>query len=241
MLHYLHERHRQPPEDVDQRVRSLLRHLATEYTGAGGATAQQGAGREDTGRYTVYGLADDITLYWRYQVIRLWELAAEDLLQLEQPALAALVGLTRLSRIEEALPRVLHSIRSVPDRIERQRLLTALVTLLPTEEVTQMVEKLLEDSEALLLDTPYLRRMRELGRQEGVQIGREEGLQTVRAAILEGAAHKFDPTLSDYRQLQHHLEQIHQLDGLQQILLTLLDAPDIGVMLQLAEKIAGAA
>ena len=44
-----------------------------------------------------------------------------------------------------------------------------------------MAEKLLEESESLLIDTPYLRRMRELGReegiQEGVQIGREEGIQ----------------------------------------------------------------
>ncbi|MBL1131069.1 MAG: hypothetical protein D8M54_21575, partial [Chloroflexi bacterium] len=42
----------------------------------------------------------------------------------------------------------------------RQRLLTAMVSLLPTEEVTQMVERLLEESETLLLDTPYLRQMR---------------------------------------------------------------------------------
>ena len=204
---------------------------------------------------------------WQYQVIRLWEISADSLLQLEQPALAALVGLTRLQQPQEELPRALRAIRSVPDAIERQRLLTALVTLLPTEEVTQMIEKLLEESETLLLDTPYLRRIRELGREEGlqtgvqigreegvqigreegVQIGREEGVQTgvqigreegLRQAILEGVVRKFDPPTTDYRQLMQHLEQIHQPDVLQQILLALLDAPEMATMLRLAEETA---
>jgi predicted transposase YdaD len=112
-------------------------------------------------------------------------MTAENLLQLEQPALTALIGLTRLQRPEAELPQALTRIRSVADIEQRQRLLTAMVSLLPTEEVIQMAEKLLEESESLLIDTPYLRRMRELGReegreegiQEGVQIGREEGIQ----------------------------------------------------------------
>lgn len=102
-----------------------------------------------------------------------------------------------------------------------------------------MIEKLLEESETLLLDTPYLRRIRELGREEGlqtgVQIGREEGL---RQAILEGVVRKFDPPTTDYRQLMQHLEQIHQPDALQQILLALLDAPEMATMLRLAEETA---
>jgi flagellar biosynthesis/type III secretory pathway protein FliH len=108
-------------------------------------------------------------------------MTAENLLQLEQPALTALIGLTRLQRPEAELPQALTRIRSVAAVEQRQRLLTAMVSLLPTEEVIQMAEKLLEESESLLIDTPYLRRMRELGReegiQEGVQIGREEGIQ----------------------------------------------------------------
>jgi predicted transposase YdaD len=239
----------------------------------------EGAGREDDGRYTIHGLVDEVSLHWQYQVIRLWEISADSLLQLEQPALAALVGLTRLQQPQEELPRALRAIRSVPDAIERQRLLTALVTLLPTEEVTQMIEKLLEESETLLLDTPYLRRIRELGREEGLQtgvqigreegmqigreegvqtgvqigreegmqIGREEGVQTgvqigreegLRQAILEGVVRKFDPPTTDYRQLMQHLEQIHQPDALQQILLALLDAPEMATMLRLAEETA---
>ena len=145
----------------------------------------RGAGRGDTGDYTVYGPEGTVTLHWHYQPVRLWEMTAENLLQLEQPALTALIGLTRLQRPEAELPQALTRIRSVADVEQRQRLLSAMVSLLPTEEVIQMAEKLLEESESLLLDTPYLRRMREKGRaegreegiQEGVQKGREEGIQ----------------------------------------------------------------
>jgi flagellar biosynthesis/type III secretory pathway protein FliH len=81
---------------------------------------------------------------------------------------------------QTTLPQALSAIRATTTE-EKERLLTALVSLLRTEEVIEMVEKMLEASETLLLDTPYLRRMREMGwregRQEGVQIGREEGVQ----------------------------------------------------------------
>ncbi|MCL4868585.1 MAG: hypothetical protein KJ063_06445 [Anaerolineae bacterium] len=141
----------------------------------------EGAGRGDNGSYTINGPGDELALHWQYQPIRLWEIPAENLLQLGQPALAALIGLTRLQQPEQVIPLALAHIRTIPDEKQRQQLLTAMVTLLPTEEVTQMVEKLLEENETLLIDTPYLRRMRQLGqqegRQEGVQIGRQEGVQ----------------------------------------------------------------
>lgn len=118
-----------------------------------------------------------------------------------------------------------------------------------------MVEKLLEESETLLLDTPYLRRMRETARQEGVQIGRQEGVQIgrqegvqlgrekgreqgLREAILEVVIRKFNPPAADYRQLQQDLEQIHLSDTLQEILLTLFDAPDVDIVLNLARQTA---
>jgi predicted transposase YdaD len=194
-----------------------------------------------------------VALHWQYQPIRLWEIPAENLLQLEQPALAALVGLTQLRQPEQVLPQALARIRSLEDVAQRQRLLTAMVTLLPTEEVTQMVEKLLEESETLLIDTPYLRRMREKGRvegreegrvegreegiQEGVQIGREKGREEgLREAILEAVVHRFNPPAAEYRELQRHLEAIHQPDALQKILLALFDAADTATILVLAAE-----
>jgi flagellar biosynthesis/type III secretory pathway protein FliH len=141
---------------------------------------------------------------------------------------------------------------------EKERLLTALVSLLRTEEVIEMVEKMLEASETLLLDTPYLRRMREMGwregrqegvqigRQEGVQIGREQGMQIgrqegvqigredgLREAILEAVVRKFNPSAADYRALQRQLEAVHGADALQQILLELFDIDDAADILTL--------
>jgi predicted transposase YdaD len=200
----------------------------------------RGAGRDDRGDYAVYGPEGAVTLQWRYQPVRLWEMTAENLLQLEQPALLALIGLTQLQQPEQELPQALTRIRAVADDEQRQRLLAAMVSLLPTEEVIQMVERLLEESENLLLDTPYLRRMREKGReeglQEGVQIGLEKGLQAVREAILEAVVRKFDPSVAEYRELEKGLARLHQPDRLQEILLALFEAVDVMAVLALVKE-----
>lgn len=105
-----------------------------------------------------------------------------------------------------------------------------------------MVERLLEESETLLLDTPYLRRMRRIGRDEGVQIGREEGVQIgreegLREAILEAVVRRFNPPATDYRELARHLESIKRPDQLQQILMALFDAENTAVILDLVQTL----
>ena len=124
-----------------------------------------GAGIEDTGRHEIQGPAAVAPLVWHYQVVRLWQMSAEDLLALDQPALLALVGQTRLERPAVVLPAVVARLRQVPDAEARARLLTALLALIPQEEIVTMVEKLLEDD--TLFDSPFLRRIREEGREEG--------------------------------------------------------------------------
>ena len=131
-----------------------------------------GAGVDDTGHHTVSGPADSIPLTWQYQVVRLWQMSADELLALGQPALLALVGQTRLDRPAVVLPAVVTRLRAVTDAEARGRLLTDLLALLPEEEMIAMVERLLED-ETGLLDTPYLRRIRDEGRDEGRAEGRE--------------------------------------------------------------------
>ena len=126
----------------------------------------RGAGADDTGHHQLTDLDGTVTLLWRYQVIRLWQIPAEELLALETPALLALVGQTRIDQPAVVLPSVVARLRRVPDAERRGRLLTAMLALLPEEEMIAMVERLLED-DALLLDTPYLRRIREEGREEG--------------------------------------------------------------------------
>ena len=126
----------------------------------------RGAGADDTGHHQLTDLDGTVTLLWRYQVIRLWQIPAEELLALETPALLALVGQTRIDQPTVVLPSVVARLRRVPDAERRGRLLTAMLALLPEEEMIAMVERLLED-DALLLDTPYLRRIREEGREAG--------------------------------------------------------------------------
>jgi predicted transposase YdaD len=93
-----------------------------------------GAGVDDTRQHTVSGPADITPLAWQYQVIRLWQMSAEELLALEQPALLALVGQTRVDRPTVVLPAVVARLCAVADTEARGRLLTALLALLPVEE-----------------------------------------------------------------------------------------------------------
>src|SRR5262245_65869819 len=86
-----------------------------------------GAGADDTGRHEVQGLAAASPLVWQYQVVRLWQMSAEELLALDQPALLALVGQTRLDRPAVVLPAVVARLRQVPDAEARERLLTVLL------------------------------------------------------------------------------------------------------------------
>lgn len=87
-----------------------------------------------------------------------------------------------------------------------------------------MVEKLLEQSEELLLDTPYLQRMRQIGWEQGREEGREEGMKR---AIIAGIVRRFNPPASDYLQLVKQLEQIHTMTALEELLTALFDAPDL--------------
>ena len=48
-----------------------------------------GAGVDDTGRHVIQGPAAVAPLVWHYQVVHLWQMPAEDLLALDQPALLA--------------------------------------------------------------------------------------------------------------------------------------------------------
>ena len=74
-----------------------------------------------------------------------------------------------------------------------------------------MVERLLEN-DALLLDTPYLHRIREEGREEG----RLEGVLTMRRrAILQALELRFSPPEPLAQQVAQHLEQITDEDRLE--------------------------
>jgi hypothetical protein len=165
-----------------------------------------GAGVDDTGHHEIQGPAAVVPLVWHYQVVRLWQLPAEDLLALDQPALLALVGQTRLDHPAVVLPAVVARLRQVPDAEARGRLLTALLALLPQEEIVTMVERLLED-ERLLLDTPYLRRIREEGR-----------LVARRRSIVEVLTIRFAPPAAALQQVTQYVETLTDEAALEQLL-----------------------
>jgi predicted transposase YdaD len=173
----------------------------------------EGAGVGDTGRHVIQGPAEVAPLMWQYQVVHLWQMPAEELLLLEQPALLALVGQTRLNSPAVVLPAVVARLRQVPDPEARGRLLTALLALLPQEDIVIMVERLLED-ETLLLDTPYLRRIREQGREEG----REEGLLAARRrSIVDALTLRFAPSAAVLQQVAQYVETLTDEAAIEQL------------------------
>ena len=187
-------------------------------------------------------------LLFEYDVIRLWELDAEEVLQLDKPALLALVGQMHMVEPGRIVPAVLDKIAAIPDGVQRNELLTALINLIGDEGVLKMVERMIDLE---LLDTPYLRRVRqqswekgvhegrregvEEGRREGVEEGRREGAEEgrregaeegrregveegLRAAVLAAISTRFNPQVRVYQPLEQRLRQIHDVSTLSHLL-----------------------
>jgi len=174
-----------------------------------------GVGAQDTGRHQIHGLNNQVTLSWHYDVIHLWKLTPEDLLNLKRPGLLPLIGQTRIENPEQMIPQVFEEIKAVPNEEARHRLLIELVALLTDERIIDMVENLIEREE-WVLDTPFLRRMRRQteealhkGLEEGRQQGRLEGRQYERRqSILDLMLLRYDPHASDYFQIEKTLSSI---------------------------------
>lgn len=94
-----------------------------------------------------------------------------------------------------------------------------------------MVEQVLEQSDELL-DTPYLRKMRRIGWEQGLKEGREAGREAgreegLRKAILDGLIRRFNPPVSEYKEIEQALEVGGQYETLLRLHGALFDAPDI--------------
>src|SRR5262252_2029631 len=93
---------------------------------------------------------------------------ADALLALTPVAPLALVGLMRMANPEATLTAVGARMRQRADGERRGHVLTALLALLPEEEMVTMVERLLTEDDLLAeLALPYLRKIRDEGRQKG--------------------------------------------------------------------------
>ncbi len=206
---------------------SLSLQSVVLYVGAG-------AGAGDTGDFALTNFMDQPSLAWRYDVIRLWELEADAVLQMDKPALLALVGQMRMTEPERIVPAVLGRIQAVPDGEQRSELLTALINLIGDEGVLKMIERMIDME---LLDTPYLRRIRQEswekgvgegrqeGRREGVEEGRREGVEEgLRAAVLAAVTARFNPPVQTYQRLEYRLRQVRDVSVLPRLLEAIIRA-----------------
>lgn len=184
----------------------------------------KGAGVGDAGEYTITSFAGQPSLRWHYDVICLWELEADTVMQLDKPALLALVGQMRMAEPKRIVSAVLGKIEAVPDGEQRRELLTALVNLIGDEGVLKMIERMIDME---LLDTPYLRRIRQEswqkgvddGRQEGVEEGRREGVEEgLRAAVLAAITTRFNPPIQTYQRFEQRLRLVHDVSVLPRLL-----------------------
>ncbi len=184
-----------------------------------------GAGIDDQGTHQIDCHDHGLTLAWRYRVIRLWQMPAEELLALDRPALLTLIGQTRIEEPGRVLPQALKIIGQTPDVKERSRLFAALTSLVRDEEILKMAEKLAEAMDrGLMMDTPLLRRIREEGQVEGQAKGRAEGLLE---AILDVIAARLDPSVPVYRGLERRLSTISDVERLRGLLQAAIQASDV--------------
>jgi len=139
-------------------------------------------------------------------------MSAEELLVLGKPALLPLIGQTQINQPDRLLPKVVESLKTVSDDEMRGRLFTELMALMNDEEMLNMLENLIEKDE-LLMDTPFLRRIRTKSREDGLKEGLEEGLEKGRQKgdlnryhqdILKVLALRFEPPVPS----RQHIEQL---------------------------------
>jgi len=161
----------------------------------------------------IFGIIGDrVTLAWRYDVMRLWQIDPEDLLELKRPGLLPLIGQTKIENPDELIPRVYEEIKSVPNEETQHKLLTELLALLQDKEIVEMVESLIERDE-WALDIPYLRRWRNeiqeaQSRADELQQELERGREVRRQDILNQAAIRYEPSMREGLRLQKCLSVI---------------------------------
>jgi len=179
-----------------------------------------GAGNADTGEHRVNSPGDTASIQWQYRVIHVWKMQATELLKLQRPGLLPLLGQTKIDDPAVVIPQVVDALTQLEDENLKRRLFTSLMTLVENEEIATMIEKLIAN-EGLLMDTPFLRRLRKEALEKGLEEGREAGLEAGvklglaqgailmrRQDILDALILRFDPAASIYRELEKMLADI---------------------------------
>ncbi len=137
----------------------------------------KGKGKSDTGTHKVGGVS------WQYRVIHLWNTKARKLLDTQNPALVSLVGSAKLEEPEKELVEAIDIIVRKADNKVKRELLSILVALIEDERLSGMAETKIERDFFLDLDTPFIRRVKGRGREEGRE---EERFQIVKHMRQKG-------------------------------------------------------
>ncbi|RRR71678.1 MAG: DUF4351 domain-containing protein [Candidatus Viridilinea halotolerans] len=120
-------------------------------------------GADDTGEHHEVDEDGHVDLTWRYRVIHLWNMDGEALLALNRPALAALIGQTRLRDPEPALRQAVQQIVTGTSGRLQELLLIELLTLCTDEEVAAMAEQIVQYDSCGMPESPIIRKWREEG------------------------------------------------------------------------------
>jgi hypothetical protein len=150
-----------------------------------------------------------------------WRMA-EELLGLGRPALLTLIGQTRIEDPARVVPQAVATIGQVADDQERSRLFMAFTSLMRDEEVVKMAERLMEAMDQdLLMDTPFLRRIRTESEARGEAKWRATELRQI---ILDILATRLEPSLAAYRRIEARVAAINDIERLRNLVQAVVSA-----------------
>lgn len=159
----------------------------------------------------------------RYQVIRLWEVEAQELL--EFPTLWPLAILAKSTNSDVLLTDIAQRLERLENRVERINLTTYTYLLGGLRFRKEILQQLLR--EEIMLESVTYRELVETSEQRGRQQGRQEGRQEGEVLLtLRLLQHKFGPLSDDLSQQIRSLS-IPQLENLAEALLDFQTPKDL--------------
>jgi hypothetical protein len=214
-----------PRRELNHLARLVLRNEWPFWLESFVIYVEKSAGRSDTGQYQINRLDGSPVISWNYTPILLWQESAETILTVGKPGIIPLVGLMRIEQPSKTLPQVVKTIRSEPDRVKQDSLFTLLLSLMRNEEYITMLERLIE-SEEILEEGPFLRRLRQRAEKE-----------TRRDDTLQVIVERFDPADDVYNEVESRLMQIDDLAQLHELFTAALRSPELNsFMVLLTDK-----
>ena len=212
-----------PHRQLNHLSRLALQQDTTPFLESFVLYVEKYAGSEDIGSYQIDRLDGGPAISWSYTPVHLWREPAEELLTVDKPGIIPLIGLMKIEQPEVTLPRVVDRLQLEPDTVRRRNLFNALLALMEDEKHLAMLEKLVESDE-ILLDTPFLRRVR-----NEVSVN----------YILETVAVRLNPPIQVYRDIEKKLAMVNDTEALQQIFTAALTADTIETFTNILDDALG--